>query len=68
MKKTWILPQPLMSKKEIEAEEKSGGQEIRDSLGSILNANMGDTGTYSRVPNKHLTLLFYFRKCLTRDK
>ena len=67
MKETWNLPQPLTIEKEIKDEEKSDGQEIRNSLGSVLTANMDDTGTYSRVPNKHLAFLFYFRKCFTRD-
>ena len=61
LKETWILPQSLTSEKKIKEEEKSDGFLIPDSLGSVLTANMDDTGTYSIVPHKHLAsfILFY---------
>ena len=44
LNQTWILPQPVTSEKEIEDEKKSYGHEIRDSLGSVLKANLEDKG------------------------
>ena len=47
LNETWILPQPRPSEKEIKG-KRSEGQEIRDSLGSVLKATLYDRGMHTR--------------------
>ena len=45
LKETFFLPKPLTTNEEIE-DEKSEGQFLRNSLGSVLMANLDNGGTY----------------------
>ena len=45
LKETWILPKQL-TENEIE-DERSGGQELRNSLGIVLTANIDNRGRYA---------------------
>ena len=49
LKETWILPKQL-TENEIE-DERSGGQELRNSLGIVLTANIDNRGRYAFETN-----------------